>query len=78
MVRKVQENEAAHLTFVTSLKPIRLRRETQRSSTAGLTTWSEIFLQSLCKARSSKDLRTISLDVNKTQQDTRKTERDVT
>jgi hypothetical protein len=54
------------------------RREMRRSSTAGLTTWSEIFLRSLCKVRSSKDFRTISLEVNETHQDTRKTERDVT
>jgi hypothetical protein len=44
----------------------------------GTVTWPEIFLQSLCKARSSKDFRTISLDVNQTHQDTRKTKRDVT
>jgi hypothetical protein len=36
------------------------------------------FLQSLCKARSSKDSGTISLDVNKTHRETRMTERDVT
>jgi hypothetical protein len=36
------------------------------------------FLQSLCKARSSKDFRTISLDVNETHRDTCKTEHDVT
>jgi hypothetical protein len=47
-------------------------------STAGPTTWSENFLQSLGHARSSKDFGTISLDINETHQDTRKTERDVT
>jgi hypothetical protein len=36
------------------------------------------FLQSLCKARSSKDFGTISLDINKTHRDTHRTERDVT
>jgi hypothetical protein len=36
------------------------------------------FLQSLCKARSSKDFGTISSDVNKTHRDTRRTKRDVT
>jgi hypothetical protein len=42
------------------------------------TTWSEIFLRSPSKMRSSKDFRTISLDVNETHRDTRRTERDVT
>jgi hypothetical protein len=36
------------------------------------------FLQSLCKAKSSKDFGTISLDVNVTDRDTRGTKRDVT
>jgi hypothetical protein len=36
------------------------------------------FLQSLCKAKSSKDFGTISSDVNKTDRDTRGTKRDVT
>jgi hypothetical protein len=36
------------------------------------------FLQSLCRARSSKDFGTISLDANKTRWDTRRTKRDVT
>jgi hypothetical protein len=62
----------------TSLEPIRWRREMCRLSTAGLTTWSEIFLQSLCKARSSKDFRMISLEANAAYQDTRKTWHDVT
>jgi hypothetical protein len=41
-------------------------------------TWSEIFLQSLCKARSSKDFGMISLDANATYQDTRETRCEVT
>jgi hypothetical protein len=37
-----------------------------------------VFLQSLCKAKSSKDFGTTSSDINKTDWDTRGTKRDVT
>jgi hypothetical protein len=50
----------------------------QIESTAEPTTWLEIFLQSLGKTTSSKDLGKISSDVNETHRDTCKTERDVT